>query len=73
MPNFQTKLELAHKGKGNIPVEMIEVEIMKDTGMSLTEQRKQPAWFIELVILDIQTKRRVEAAEIKKAKRKHGR
>ena len=68
--NFLTNLELAHKGKGKLPVEMNPVEILKETGMSLTEQRKQPASFIDLVILDIQVKRRVEQLAIQKANRR---
>ena len=66
---FLTKLELAHKGKGSLPVEMNPIEILKETGMSLTEQHKQPASFIELIILDMQTKRRVEKAATKRANR----
>jgi len=49
---------------------MLEVEILKETGMSVTEQHKQPTSFMELVILDTQIKRQVEAAEIKRANRK---
>ncbi len=60
---------MAHKGKGRVPAEMLEVEILKETGMSLTEQRKQPAWFIELLVLDTQIKRQVENAAIKRANR----
>ena len=39
---FLVRLELAHKGKGKVPAEMLEIEILKETGMSLTEQHKQP-------------------------------
>jgi hypothetical protein len=49
---------------------MTPVEILKETGLSLIEQRQQPAWFMELVITDMWTKRRVENAQIKRAKRK---
>lgn len=70
MPTFRLRLELAHKGKGKVPLEMLEVEILKETGMSVTEQHKQPTSFMELVILDTQIKRQVEAAEIKRANRK---
>jgi hypothetical protein len=38
--------------------------------MSLTEQRKQPTSFIELIILDIQVKREVETATKKRAQRR---
>lgn len=67
---FLINLELAHKGKRKIPIEMNEVEILKETGMSLTEQRKQPAAFIELLILDIQVGRQVKNAEIERVNRR---
>ncbi len=69
MMTFLDNLELAHKGKGNLPPEMWPIEILKETGMSLTEQRRQPAWFLELIMLDLQTKRRVESAAVKRSNR----
>ena len=70
MMTFLETLELAHKGKGTLPPEMNPVEILKETGMSLTEQNQQPASFIQLLMLDIQTKRRVDKAAQKAAERK---
>jgi hypothetical protein len=58
-----------HKGKAKAQPEMMPIEILRETGMSLTEQRKQPAWFIDLLMTDIRIKRQVENAEIKRANR----
>lgn len=59
---------MAHKGKGTVPEIMLPVEIMREhPHLTLTEQRKQPAWFMELVIKDMQVKRLTDKAAIKKA------
>lgn len=70
MLTFLDRLEAAHKGKGTLPPEMISIEILRETGMSFTEQRKQPAHLIELLVLDIVVKRRVDKAAIARAERK---
>ena len=70
MPTFQRKLTASYNGSGKLPPEMTQVEILKETGMSFTEQNKQPTSFIELIILDIQIKRQVEAAKAKRRERR---
>jgi hypothetical protein len=48
---------------------MTPVIILNETGMSLTEQRKQPLSFMRLVMLDINAKRAAENEKARKQKR----